>query len=925
MPVPIDRNEVAADNESKLLNLAKKNFGTLSQAEQKLFEAVANGGFAEYSADSEEDNDPADANKWDNERVIKATRIAWLCTDPQASALVTHQGIRVKGARTDGTLDLGFAKIPFPLYFEKSAFPEGIDLHNADICELYLGGTFTGSIRADGLTVEHNVSMDDGFKAEGEVSLLGAEIGGVLNCNNACFLNPADVALSADNMKVQGTVFLSNGFEARGRVRLVGARIGGNLECEGGHFVTETAAACFDGERILVEGHVFLRNEFTARGEVRLLGARIGRSLDCENSQFINPKAAALFADDIKVGDVFLRNGCKVEGEVHMIGATIDGTLDCHNSHFNNPKGVAFVAGGLKVRGSVFLSDGFEAEGGVRLLGATIGGNLECDKGKFINPKGCAFNAERADVSGHVFLRNYFKAEGQVVLASMRIGGSLDCSKGQFISQEGTTLEGESLEVEGSVFLGPDFEAKGKVSLYSATIGGFLYCDKSQFINPKGVAFNADGLKVEGSVFLRNGFKAEGEVHMINATIGGSLECDNGQFLNSGGTALNADGLKVERYVFLRNGFRANGEVNLHSTRIGRDLECDSGQFFNPKKTALNANGLKIEGSVFLGIGFKAEGEVWLSSATIGTNLACDLGKFINPEGRALNAERLKVEGSVFLRSGFKAEGRVSLAGATIGGQFVFTRVISPTEVTLDLRSARIGTLLDDQKSWSESGKLFLQGLVYDDIHDSAPMDAKTRIDWLRRQPSDNFRAQPYEQLATVLRKSGHDADAKKILIAKEKDRINLAKLSFFERLWRRFLGLTIGYGYRPWRAFWIGLVVVALGWLLFGVGFRADVMVPSNKEAYVSGDYGERRVSEDYPKFNALVYSLDMFVPLVNLHQASYWFPNANRDGELNISEKLRLSISGGLLRTYLWVHIVMGWVLTTLLVVGLTVLIRS
>lgn len=76
---------------------------------------------------------------------------------------------------------------------------------------------------------------------------------------------------------------------------------------------------------------------------------------------------------------------------------------------------------------------------------------------------------------------------------------------------------------------------------------------------------------------------------------------------------------------------------------------------------------------------------------------------------------------------------------------------------------------------------------------------------------------------------------------------------------------------------------------------------------------------------FCALVYSLDVFVPLVDLRQANNWLPNANRDGELHISEKLSLPVSGEVLRYFFWFEIIGGWVLTTLLVVGVTGLVRT
>ena len=119
---------------------------------------------------------------------------------------------------------------------------------------------------------------------------------------------------------------------------------------------------------------------------------------------------------------------------------------------------------------------------------------------------------------------------------------------------------------------------------------------------------------------------------------------------------------------------------------------------------------------------------------------------------------------------------------------------------------------------------------------------------------------------------------------------------------------------------------MIMLGWIVFGIGSRAGLIVPTKGDAYISDDRGEdRRLSDDYPRFDAgvfsldtVVYSLDVFVPLVDLHMASYWLPNANRG---SVVMGLR---TGAFLRVYLWFHILAGWVLTTLFVVGLTGLVR-
>jgi predicted acyltransferase (DUF342 family) len=626
------KDTIAINKTSRLTELAEKDFDDVSKAEKKLFKAVVKGEFADYSAEAEEDNDPAKGETWGNERALNAKIITWLCTEPQACVLVTHRGILIKGARIDGELGLQCTKISFPLDFKKSAIPKGIDLRNAKIATLSLLGTYTGSILADN----------------------------------------------------------------------------------------------------------------------------------------------------------------------------------------------------LRVRGGIFLGDGFKIEGSLRLMCASISGGLICTKGELINPEGDALCADNLNTGGDVFLRSGFKAEG-------------------------------------------------RVRLMGASIRGDLICAKGEFINPEGEAISAGRLKVEGNVFLDDGFKAEGEVNLIGASIRGGI--------------------------------------------VGT-----KGEFINPEGDALSANNLNADGTVFLNDGFKAEGEVSIVGGSIGGSIVCTKGEFINPKGEALSANNLNVGGDVFLNDGFKAEGKVNLTGTSIVGLFVWADISSPTEVELDLRSARIGTLRDDDKSWPQHGKLFLSGFTYDRIHREAPIEAKMRIDWLRRQPEKPFTPQPYEQLAALYRKIGHDGDAKKILIEKSKDRAKFVKLMSPEWFWYHIFGWLIGYGYKPSRAFCLSLLVILLGWGIFSMGFSAKLITPTNEWAYISNTENiGHRMSEDYPKFQSLVYSLDVFVPVIDFRLANYWMPNAYRQGKLLISNGIKIPLNGSALRWYKWLHIIAGWVLTTLWVVGLTGAIKS
>jgi hypothetical protein len=252
--------------------------------------------------------------------------------------------------------------------------------------------------------------------------------------------------------------------------------------------------------------------------------------------------------------------------------------------------------------------------------------------------------------------------------------------------------------------------------------------------------------------------------------------------------------------------------------------------------------------------------------------------------------------------------------------------------MTLDLNSAKIGTLHDKEDSWPAPKHLVLHGLEYKEISHESPRDSKMRINWLKLQ--DGFWPQPYEQLAKVLRESGDGAGARDVLVAKNRDKAKRSKtkLTFTERCWYRFLGRPIDYGHKPWLGIRWALGFILAGWVFFGVGYWSGLITPPGKTAYTTteklpvpdpGD-ASRGISTAYPVFNSLVYSIDVFVPVVDLRQARYWLPNANRGDKLTRIGPWPLH-AGGVLLFWLWFETVCGWVLTTLFLVGLTGLVRT
>jgi sRNA-binding regulator protein Hfq len=206
---------LAINADTPLIELAKKKFGKLTRGEEKLFADAVNGEFRFDLGENDEENDPVDAGKWDAQRVLRADCIAWLCTDPQASTLVTHRGIRIRGMRVEGDLELEDAQFPFPLNASKCVFKGTIFLRAARFQALYLEATYVQRLSADRVEIASGVFLRNGFKAEGEVKFVGATIGGTLDCAGAQLSNPLGSALSADGVKIESSVFLRNGFKGR--------------------------------------------------------------------------------------------------------------------------------------------------------------------------------------------------------------------------------------------------------------------------------------------------------------------------------------------------------------------------------------------------------------------------------------------------------------------------------------------------------------------------------------------------------------------------------------------------------------------------------------------------------------------------------------------------------------------------------------
>ena len=358
--------------------------------------------------------------------------------------------------------------------------------------------------------------------------------------------------------------------------------------------------------------------------------------------------------------------------------------------------------------------------------------------------------------------------------------------------------------------------------------------------------------RVDGTVSLRRTVLTD-RLDLTNARLAGELVLDHAVISGSGDWAVWAGGLAVEGAVFC-NGTTVHGGLRLPGAQLPGGLHMQGARLRHRDGVALLAERAVVS-SLALSQGFTAEGTVSLRGAEVADQLNLD-GAVLQAPVLALDCARMQT------------------------GTLVFTPARAPS-AAVDLQYARVVTLQDRPDAWPDTVRL--QGFTYGSLHESgAPRDraVERRVAWIRRHPG--YAAQPYEQLAAWYRQIGHDDDARRVLLAKQRHR--RGTLGLPARLWGHLLDATVGYGYRPWLAgLWLAALVV-LGTAVFA----AHTPKPTQPG--------------QVPPFNAFVYTLDLLIPIGGLGQRTSWY------------------WPGGTAAWLAYALVAAGWILTTAVLAGVT-----
>jgi hypothetical protein len=392
----------------------------------------------------------------------------------------------------------------------------------------------------------------------------------------------------------------------------------------------------------------------------------------------------------------------------------------------------------------------------------------------------------------------------------------------------------------------------GLVTMLGAEITGRLSFKGSHLSSADGPTLVADGLTVTGEMVCDEGFLADGQVRLPGAGIGGRLTFRGSRLVGRGGSALIGNGLMITGDMICDEGFRADGQIRLPGARIGGRLSFTGAELAGGSGGALAADALTVGGAMFCDKGFRADGEILLQNASIHDDLSFTDAQLVSADGPVLVAIGLTVGGTLYCNGGFRADGEIVL------------------------QNAHIGVLFDGgEDSWPPRQEL--DGLTYGDMYPYLP--ARERLDWLRR--SDEYQGQPYEELAAYYRRLGHDDQARRVLLARQRARTHRHPRQL--RCWGWLQDALVGYGYAPGRALALLAAALAAGWAFF----RTYHPPPVNPVAH--------------PSFNPAIYTVNLLVPAPGLGDASDWNPQGTG-----------LAIAAGLR--------VLGWLLAITVIAAIT-----
>ncbi|HJR82049.1 MAG TPA: hypothetical protein VJ821_18390 [Anaerolineales bacterium] len=600
--------------------------------------------------------------------------------------------------------------------------------------------------------------------------------------------------------------------------------------------------------------------------------------------------------------DLYLR-GSTFSAVVDLAFSKIDGNLVADDAKFLDvEQGADFNS--IRVDGLVALQEA-EFAGPVDFIGAQIGITFDAEGASFNNKEESAvFDSMR--VNGGVFLQGA-KFWGPVSFIAARVESTFDARESSFKNKENPAIF-NSMIVGGSLFL-QNVEFAGAVNFAYTQIGRSFEANKAHFQNKERPAsFNS--MKVNGPVFLTEA-EFEGPVDFIRAQIGSNLAANDVRFNNQDNDKqVEFESMKVEGHVFLNRTVFA-GPVSFRFVEIQNNFDASNAEF-QSKDSGPNFNNMIVrQAATFVGTKFQKDADF---------NNAVFLDLIILGEASApiqisdLHLSQTLIERELYLES---VEIQNLYSGSLVVRGLTNIRKVSFLN-SADFENSQFGNLYVENVNWPEGlANINLGGMSYQNIEMILEADGDAWEELIELVDRSAYNAQAYTTLENYFLQQGYADRADEVYIAYKKREFKEALSRFSMGWWSNLFLWSVGYGRKPGFVLIGALLFIIVGWLF--VFRKPEGMVSLSKHEIIGpkvGNHGtlSRKIpmrvisSQHEIPYNPFWYSLDLFIPFIDLGFDDKWSPRPNRKWAI----------------AYAKLHMLAGWVLLPIGLLAITGVIK-
>src|SRR5262245_13901338 len=698
-------------------------------------------------------------------------------------------------------------------------------------------------------------------------------------------------------------------------------------------------------DRVVIESAMFITGT-TLDGALRLRGSSIGEALAMDSIKINHRGDTAVLADGMRLGGPWVLRAAEIAGEVRFASARIGGGLLWEDAKIQNSQ-VAVAGDGAICRGPWVLRRAV-IQGAFRLRGMSATA-IDAQQIKITAPAE-AFNARGAEIGGDLILDGAV-IKGGVLLGRTRVTGELS-GKGADIAGVGQdwamaangVIVGQGIALSGA-------KLHGGLMLAGARIEQGINASSIK-VSSSGRAVEADTMHVGGNWIMRGG-DITGNVRFAGARIEGQVAFTESSIRGGGDLAIRADGAHIGGGWFMGRA-TIEGLVRFPSAHLGNEMRLRGTRITVSSGPALFAAGVSIAREFVLDGGFSTHGGIVLDRAEIDGTLDLTGSRIKSAALGRAGAAAPKTHDEM-LSTRYDAVA-LSLVDARLDRLVMPETAEDRSQGIIDLSRAHVGSYEDAAAAWPHAASrwshreqndldhLVLDGFIYDHLETPTGLPpqsgragaARMRIRWLGAQSHNDliqhFKPQAWVHLSRRLAAQGYHDDAREIAIERRRRQRRSASVTRGARLQSWLLDVFALYGFNPWRTVvWMTMFVVLFAgvWWWAAQGCERDTCKDETVYAMsLKGNYGgdDKSAEEKYPGFSPFAYSLDVFLPFVNLGYKEHWRPRTSYlplaevplpGAEWHGQQNLTVTVGGMLYLLYV-LEMLVGLILASLAVTG-------